>query len=187
VIKKSGSNKLSFSCLPVTSPVVKTLGVFANTGQIHSDFIKASGKAALSPLVIINNPLASKDKKSRKYSALMQPVEAAIAFTMSTVTNLGAGRVIDNIAKKGKLGDFYNISNKPLSLKQITSQRLEMFKNVTFFGLALAVIPITSSIINYLVPKILNKPTENQDEEVSFGGRKSAFKRPTSGKFNYIV
>lgn len=133
-------------------------------GQMQSDLIKAAGKSTLTPLVIMFNKFASKDKESRKTAALIQPVEAGVGFLASFGVNSAANVAIDRLAKKGRLGDFYNITGKSGKALEVTKERLGIFKDRSFFLVTLLTIPFTSAFLNWIFPKILNKLSPKQPE-----------------------
>ena len=134
------------------SLIINTAKDFSGIGQIQADFIKAIGKATLSPLFILMNPFVKTDKISRKYSAILQPIEAMLAFGCSTIVNLTAGLLMDVLAKQGRLGHFFDPAKNPVG-----GANLSYFKDRTFVIITILAIPITSSIINYLAPKIIRK------------------------------
>lgn len=135
--------------------LVRTACTFAETGQIKSDAIKAAGKALLSPLVIMNNPLIKEDKESRRYSAAMQPIEAGISFLASILVNLTAAVFINKLAARGALGDMYKVTGKAGKALLDSQKNLGIFKDRVFVGITLLTIPITSTILNKTYPKIL--------------------------------
>ena len=146
-------NSISFkAAYSPDSLLIKTAQQFSRMGQIESDLIKASGKALLSPLFILNNPFINQEKKSRKYSAALQPIEAVLAFVCSAVINLSAGFIISKLARKNSLGYFLNPVKNPVGM-----QNLKIFKDRFFVILTLITIPLTSSLINYFSPAIIKK------------------------------
>lgn len=160
----------NFSANPVRSLTkdsffVKTACAFAETGQIQSQAIKAAGKAMLSPLMIMNNPLIKEDLDSRKYSAAMQPIEAGFAFITSTFVNLAAGRFINKMAASGRLGDMYKFAGKTGNALIKAQKSLKIFKARAFVAITLVTIPVTSTILNKTYPKILKFIFGNKNRE----------------------
>ncbi|MCK7485684.1 MAG: hypothetical protein MZU97_09085 [Bacillus subtilis] len=98
---------------------------------------------------------AEKDETIKeKYSAIMQPIEAAIVFSASTLINITAGVGITNLANKGKLESILN----PDNLKNCPDrlERLNKFKNRAFVVITLLSIPFVSKFLTWLYPKIVN-------------------------------
>jgi hypothetical protein len=151
--RKSPNLNFGSSIIP-KEILVDTVSYFGQMGQIKSTAIRSAGKALLSPLVILFNPLVKKneDKQSRRYSAALMPIEAAVSFFEALAVNFLICLSLSSLAKKGKLGQFYN------PVKNIIGQaNLNILQDRVSIIMTLITIPFVSSLTNKLFPKLVNK------------------------------
>ena len=151
--KYPDKNQLGFGAGKIPDKlIINTISSFENMGQIQSNAIRSAGKAILSPIVILLNPfLDHKDEQSRRYSAALLPVEAVLSFMSTLASNFAVSTVMDNLANKGRLGDFYNPS------KPSGGAHLKILKDRVLVVATLAAIPVVSYIVNKVYPTIIHK------------------------------
>lgn len=137
-------------------------------GHNISNTINYGGKALLSPVMIMAAaPFTEEKRETVWYSAIINPIQAGFALLTSVTASFAANNAIDHYAKKGtlfsslepKLGDFFNPA------KEYGKQNLGKLKNISTIGLTLLTIPVTGLALNWLLPKIIKDPSENQQKE----------------------
>lgn len=78
--------------------------VLANhDGEIQTQLINAFFTTTLAPLMIWKNPFSKKDEKTRKYSALRQPVSAGIALSGGLAMTIAVNKYLDKICSEGDI------------------------------------------------------------------------------------
>jgi len=149
---------------------VKLLKFFANSNtSMLSDICKASGKAIITPFVILFNPFSNQDKRSRKKTAWLQPLEALMGFTFGTCINLTAMKYIEKKALAGKFGDIYINAGKSIetagpkeALNIINAQKaLRILKGRASTTAQIMTIPILSLLLISIFAKINSKFSNN--------------------------
>ncbi len=132
--------------------------------QNFANAINYGGKALISPLIILGASAFTDEKKdSIKYSMLMQPLQAGLAFVSSLGLSLLAGKALDKAATKGTLGNFIDPTlgaffKNPAHLKQL--------KSITTTALTAFVIPVTSAILFWSLPKLMKKIDRTKPSEM---------------------
>ena len=146
--------------------LVRTLVKLEEQGfEKLANIVNMAGKAIVAPAVIIMNPLVSKDdKEDRKYTACKQPIEAIIMGASQLFMLSFLEKKLDNLSKKGKLWDEYNIKNKCSDKLEESLKRLNILKDRLGFIFVLATIPILTKISNYIYPKIMNIIMPQKDD-----------------------
>ena len=100
------------------NPVKKATNFFSklfakNEGEIQSQVINAVFTTTLAPLFIAFNPFSTQDKKTKEYTALRQPISAAVAitggFALTSVTNSW----VEKLGSEGHLGRFLDMRIAP--------------------------------------------------------------------------
>lgn len=123
--------------------------------QNFANAINYGGKALISPLMIYAAaPFTKEDEDSIKYSMLMQPIQAGLAFASSLGLSFLANRAFDKAAKKGTLGNFID----PTLGKFFQNKaHLDQLKSKATTLLTAVVIPASSAILFWALPKIMKK------------------------------
>ena len=70
-------------------------------GEIQSQLINALFTSTLAPIMIAWNPFSKTDKKTKEYTALRQPISAAIAISGGLAMTLGLNRYMDKMYNDG--------------------------------------------------------------------------------------
>lgn len=92
---------------------IKTLiNLGKNNGEILNILVTAFGTALVAPIFIAFNPLSKEDKDTKTYSAMRQPISAAIAVATQVGIVIKFNKWLDQIASEGIL-DRANLSAKP--------------------------------------------------------------------------
>ena len=91
-------------------------------------------------------------KKSKRYSAVLLPVEATLTFLSAVTSNFIVSSLLDRFAKKGKLNDFYNPTKNTLG-----QAHLNILKDRILLLTTLIVVPFVSYLVNKVFPNIINK------------------------------
>lgn len=121
--KASKSSKPSFTggLTPVQQNLVydtlmskhKFLAKLSKTaGEVQNIIFIGLGTALVAPIFIAYNPLAKQDEKTKKYSALRQPISAIIATVTGMGVNIPVANLFNKLAAEGKLQAF-NMEAKP--------------------------------------------------------------------------
>lgn len=134
------------------SPIVKITEGFSNISHTRSDIFKAAGKVLFTPLMIILSPLEKRNEEDRKYNAAIVPIETGIALVTSLVTALAVGKGLEKLAKKGVLGEMYNIAKGDKANKYFN-----ILKDRAFFIAGLITIPFTSKLCTEAFPRVISK------------------------------
>lgn len=72
-----------------------------NDGEVQNQVINAVFTTTLAPLMIWKNPFSKKSEKDKAYSALRQPISAAIAVSGGLAATLGVNKGLDKLANEG--------------------------------------------------------------------------------------
>lgn len=86
----------------------------ASVGEIQNILFIGFGTAFIAPIFIAFNPLAKQDDKTKKYSALRQPLSAIISVATGLGINMPIATALNKMAAEGKLEKF-NMEAKPPS------------------------------------------------------------------------
>ncbi len=73
----------------------------ANDGEVQNQIINAVFTTTLAPLMIWKNPFSNKSEKDKAYSALRQPISAAIAVSGGLAATLSVNKALDKLANEG--------------------------------------------------------------------------------------
>lgn len=144
--------------------------------QNFANAINYGGKAIISPLMILAaSPFTDEKEDSVKYSMLMQPVQAGLAFASSLGLSILANRAFDKAAKRGNLGKFID----PALGKFFQNEAyLRQFKGVSTAVMTAVVIPVTSVILFWSLPRIMKKL--DKDEPASAMPHKNSYAQKLS-------
>lgn len=111
-------------------------GTFLNmlsdkVGEIQNIIFIGIGTAFVAPIFIAYNPLAKQDEKTKKYSALRQPISAVIATATGLGINYPIGNLFNKYAAQGKIKAF-DMSAKPPSdfLKKRYTRIMKNYPNL---------------------------------------------------------
>ncbi len=138
---------------------VKEKGVDQNIANA----INYGSKALISPLMILSvSPFTDEEEDSIKYSMVMQPIQAGLAFASSLLLSILANRAFDKAAKKGTLG---NRIDPTLGKFFQNPEHLKQFKSMSTAVMTALVIPLTTAILLWSLPKIMK--TLGKDEPPS--------------------
>jgi len=83
-------------------------------GEAQNIIFIGVGTALVAPIFIAYNPLSKQDEKTKKYSALRQPISAVIATATGLGINMPVTAAFNKMAAQGKLQKF-NMEAKPPS------------------------------------------------------------------------
>ena len=83
-------------------------------GEVQNILFIGLGTTFVAPIFIAYNPLSHQDEKTKKYSALRQPISAVIATAMGLGINIPVANAFNRMAAEGKLQKF-NMEAKPPS------------------------------------------------------------------------
>jgi hypothetical protein len=153
-------------------------------GQNSSNLINYVGKAVISPLMIFTiAPFTDEKKDSIRYSALLHPIQAILAFTTAIGTSLAANKILDHQAKKGTLGNFIDpeLGNFFNPAIKNGSKNLSKLKNISALVLTVAAIPVTGIILNKILPKMIKSTKELPPQETASGSAYAKKLRPEFG------
>jgi hypothetical protein len=136
--------------------------------------LTAIGTGLVAPLMIAKNPLAKdKDKDSKYYMAIRQPISAILAVVAQLGICKQSNKYIDKLARSGQLKKydlsiFKNCKNADErskifgalnSIEKVATQlkidKLNVFKDKVGVLLALMTIPITCTILNWAHPRFI--------------------------------
>ena len=93
----------------------KVLAKLSSTaGEVQNIIFIGLGTAFVAPIFIAYNPLSKQDDKTKKYSALRQPISAIIATATGLGINMPVTAAFNKMAAQGKLQKF-NMEAKPPS------------------------------------------------------------------------
>lgn len=103
----------------ITKKYLGKTGAFLNVisktaGEIQNIIFIGLGTAFVAPIFIAYNPVAKEDEKTKKYSALRQPISAVISTATGLGINYPIAKVFDKWAAEGKIQKF-DMSAKPSS------------------------------------------------------------------------
>lgn len=108
-----------------------------NDGEVQNQVINAIFTTTLAPLMIWKNPFSKKSEKDKAYSALRQPISAAIAVSGGLAATLGINKAFDKLANEGyiKSLDLRMSPNESYLKSQFNSELKKAKKagNVTEF------------------------------------------------------
>jgi hypothetical protein len=120
-------------------------------------------KVLISPLMILLIAPFTKDwkkdktRESIKCSALLHPIQAAVTFLFATAASFTANKLTDKYAQKGVLGSFIDPELGKFFDPVKNPHNLAKLKNINTIILTLAMIPIVSVALDWIIPKILRK------------------------------
>lgn len=141
------------------SKVTKFLSKIAGTLKEENTktLINAIGTAAVAPIMVIYNPLSKKDKDSRKYSALRQPVSAVVAIIAGVLSGGFFSNYVGQAAKAGKIPvKSLNLSKEFLAknptLAKSNQASVDALKAVSGMLVGLIVTPLQAKVLNLLYP-----------------------------------
>lgn len=77
-----------------------------NDGEVQNQVINAIFTTTLAPLMIWKNPFSNKSEKDKAYSALRQPISAAIAVSGGLAATLGVNKAFDKLANEGYISSL---------------------------------------------------------------------------------
>lgn len=98
------------------SKVTKFLNyIQKNEGEVMNILVNAVGTALVAPFFIAFNPISKEDKNTKLYSALRQPISAALAIITQVGVVTKFNKYIDKLAVNGKLGKDYDMSIRPFA------------------------------------------------------------------------
>ncbi len=140
-------------------------------GEKVANMVNAGGKMAIAPLIIALNPFSKEEKETKVYSACKHPIEAVLTIAIQILALNKVGKYIDNLSMQGKLAKNFNLKDVPNGPElDLISKRLGVFKDRVGIGVALAAIPVVTSITNWAYPKIMKKimPKKNDNVEASY-------------------
>ena len=93
----------------------KALNKLSETaGEVQNILFIGLGTALVAPIFIAYNPLSHQDEKTKKYSALRQPISAVIATATGLGINIPVTNAFNRMAAEGKLKKF-DMEAKPPS------------------------------------------------------------------------
>ena len=72
-----------------------------NDGEVQNQVINAVFTTTLAPLMIWKNPFSKKSEKDKAYSALRQPISAAIAVSGGLAGTLAVNKALDKLSNEG--------------------------------------------------------------------------------------
>lgn len=141
---------------------------FNNLGQKKTDMINVVGKSLIAPVAVLCNPFTKEDKESRKYTALMLPVESLFSLSTTIIASFIFGAGVVSLARKGALGasftSFKQVGNTIVkkSEQEIinANQNTKVLKDSSYILAAIATIPLnwqTPNIIRFLKKSSPNK------------------------------
>ncbi len=152
------------------SNLVKFSVGFAKAGgEKVANMVNAFGKMLIAPFIIAFNPISKEDKDTKIYSAWKQPIEAALTITIQLLALNKVGKYIDTLSKEGKLAQGFNVKDVAKGPQfDIVEEKLGVFKDRVGILVAIAAIPIVTSITNWAYPKIMKSfitptPKDNKD------------------------
>ncbi|MBE7706434.1 MAG: hypothetical protein E7Z91_04245 [Cyanobacteria bacterium SIG30] len=120
----------------INQQLVNSLEKFSkNGGEKISNYVNATGKALIAPLVIMHNPLTHEDKDNRKWAAVKQPVEAVITLAMQLATLGLLYKGINKLIHKNKI-NFKFIEEATKDVTKIPKKIMEECGNDTQKALA---------------------------------------------------
>jgi len=76
-----------------------------NDGEIQSQAINAAFTTTLAPVMIAWNPFSKQDEKTKKYTALRQPVSAGIAMTGGLAMTIATNYYMNKMASEGYIAN----------------------------------------------------------------------------------
>lgn len=74
-----------------------------NDGEVQTQLMNALFTATLAPAFIAFNPLSKEEKKTKEYTALRQPISAAVALGVTMPITMAFNNLIENIGSKGAI------------------------------------------------------------------------------------
>ncbi len=94
--------------------VNRYLGKFGSTmkrltdtvGEIQNIIFIGFGTAFIAPIFIAFNPIAKQDEKTKKYSALRQPISAIIATAVGLGINIPVAKAVEKWSAEGRVEKF---------------------------------------------------------------------------------
>lgn len=94
--------------------VKRYLGKFGSTmkkltdtvGEIQNILFIGFGTAFIAPIFIAFNPIAKQDEKTKKYSALRQPISAIITTAVSLGINMPVAKAVEKWSAEGRVEKF---------------------------------------------------------------------------------
>lgn len=82
------------------------------SGEIQNQSINALFTSTLAPLFIAFNPFSKQDEKTKKYTALRQPISAVISLTGGMAMTMGINSYMDKIYNEGSIKSI-DLRSKP--------------------------------------------------------------------------
>lgn len=138
-------------------------------GEEVANIVNAGSKFAIAPLVIAFNPFSKENKETKIYTAWKQPIEAALTIGIQLLALDKVGSYIDKLSKEGKLAEGFSLKHaNPQNIDTVT-RKLGVFKDTVGIAVALAAIPIVTSITNWAYPKFMEK-VKPQKYKIDLGG-----------------
>ena len=100
------------------NPIKKMTNFFSkllskNEGEIQSQVINAVFTTTLAPFFIAFNPFSTQDKKTKEYTALRQPISAAVAITGGFALTSLTNSWVEKLGSEGDLGRFIDMRIAP--------------------------------------------------------------------------
>ena len=80
------------------------------SGEIPTQIVNATGTGLVAPIFIAYNPLTKTDEKTKKYTALRQPISAILAVLTQTAIVIPFNHLLESMANTGDLGPKYDLS-----------------------------------------------------------------------------
>ena len=84
-----------------------------NDGEILNTLVTAGGTAVVAPIFIAGNPISKEDAETKWYSAMRQPISAAIALVFQLWVNDAFNDYMAKQASVGGWGPTYDLSAAP--------------------------------------------------------------------------
>jgi|GEM_PF-4852824 len=169
LVKKSGLAKRAGSFVKKVFKriLVRPLRNLESRKDINQNFANAinyGGKSLISPLMILAAaPFTDEEDKSIKYSMLMQPLQAGLAFASSLGLSILANKSLKKFAEKGtlgkaidpRLGEFFK-----------NEAHFKQFKSYTTAAMTMIAIPFTSALLVWSLPKIMKKINHDTPDKI---------------------
>ncbi len=131
--------------------------------QTGSNVINYGSKAIITPMIILGAGRAIKEKKeSIKASALMNSIQGVLTLASATIISAATNKGLNKAAKKGKLGNFIDpeLGKFFNPITETGKKHLSKLKSIATIGITIAAIPVTSELLNRILPKLINKRKE---------------------------
>ena len=104
----------SFASNPFKKSINKLSNLLdRNQGEIQSQMINAVFTTTLAPFFIAYNPFSTQDKKTKEYTALRQPISAAVAITGGFALTSLTNSYVELLGSEGSFGKFIDMRIVP--------------------------------------------------------------------------